>query len=137
LFLYAAMSAWCSTFSRSFGVVLVLAMLFGIALPTAVLVNFTLNRAEITLTKCVERFKPIEKNSCKGSCHLKKEMKKAAGEEGDAPAAPRLETVEIIALPPTERTEAFAQATVASYPLLRESVLLGHRASVDHVPWLA
>lgn len=44
-----------------------------------VVINFELNKISISKTKCVQRFK--KNNTCKGSCHLKKQLKKTEDSE--------------------------------------------------------
>lgn len=115
---------------------LVLALLFGLLLPSAILLHFQVNRTEITRTRCVERFKPIEKNCCKGSCHLRKELKKAAPEGSKDPSAPRIETLELVALPPSKAVALVPRVAELRFPEVRVALHRGHRDAVDHVPWL-
>ncbi len=105
-------------------------------LPSWVLLDFHLHRAEIIRTKCVERAKPIEKNCCKGSCHLKKELKKASGEQEKAPTEPRFERTEVNALSPVQTRMALLPTEARNFPLLIARERKGHTLSVDHVPWL-
>lgn len=114
---------------------LVSVVIFGISLPSAILLHFQLNRAEITRTRCVERFKPVEKNCCKGSCHLKKELRKASSEPGNDQRAPGVESLELIALLPKESAAPVAPSSMRRYPEKRGAECHGFRANVDHVPW--
>ncbi|MCB9182973.1 MAG: hypothetical protein H6591_03570 [Flavobacteriales bacterium] len=115
---------------------LILAFLFGLLLPSAILLHFQVNRAEIARTRCVERFKPMEKNCCKGSCHLRKELKKAAPEGSKDPSAPRIETLELVALPPCKTIALVPRVAEMRFPPVRAALHSGHRDAVDHVPWL-
>lgn len=53
-----------------------------------VVINFELNKVSIAKTKCVQRNK--KKNTCQGSCHLKKQLKKA--EDSDSKGETQVKT---------------------------------------------
>lgn len=73
------------------GVVLGCALLLGTFLPSLVVLRFQLHREEISRTKCVQRALPEERNCCKGSCHLKNELKKVERSAQGEHEGPRIE----------------------------------------------
>lgn len=106
--------------------------------PAIVFVNFFLQRDSIIKELCVERAKPLEQNCCKGSCHLKKELKKAGGEQDPSPnTPPRTRTVEIIALLPEPVPTTCPGCNIMDFPTGTHRQLTGYRATLDHVPWLS
>jgi hypothetical protein len=110
-------------------------LLFGLLLPSAVVVHFHVKRAEIIATQCVERAKPVERNCCKGSCQLKKELKKASAATDAPTAPPRIEPyLPIAVLPAAEVSRTTAVHTVTQ-PLYSVALCEGHRSSLEHVPW--
>lgn len=115
---------------------LVAALLFGLALPSLVLLMFRLNQAEIVRTQCVERFKPAKENCCQGSCQLKKKLDRAAGEQDNAPMTPRTEAFEMLALSPMAGAIHALPGDPRIFPGLREGTVRGHHPAVEHVPWV-
>lgn len=114
---------------------LVASLLFGLLLPSAVVVHFQVKRAEIIATRCVERAKPIERNCCKGSCQLKKELKKASAAKDTPSAPPRLEPYAPLAVVPTSDTCWTAAVQTIARPLFPANLREGHLTGVEHVPW--
>lgn len=118
------------------GITLVLALLFGLFLPSLVVLEFHMNRAEIIRTKCVQRALPEERNCCKGSCHLKKELKKVEASTEDEPQAPRIESVELLATLPSVCAIGIRPVMERTYPGVIAQASSGHCPAVDHIPWL-
>lgn len=54
--------------------------------PELLVVNYELNKAQITARYCVNKAKPML--HCNGQCHLARQLRKAEGTEKKAPAAP-------------------------------------------------
>ncbi len=131
----AGMPKAIGTIKRFATVVRGFALLFGTFLPSLVVVQFQLNRAEIIRTKCVQRDRPIERNCCKGKCHLKKELKKAEGSTKGDRQAPRFEPLELIAAMPVEHRVQVRVVSAFAYPRVAMHDISGHRAPPDHVPW--
>lgn len=114
---------------------LVSSLLFGLLLPSAVVVHFQVKRAQIIATRCVERAKPVERNCCKGSCQLKKELKKASAATDTPTAPPRLEPYAPMAVVPTPDPWRTVSVHTTVHPLFLVTLCDGHRAVVEHVPW--
>lgn len=75
--------------TRIVSIFLLLSILISQSAKLVVFVNFEINKNTIAKTKCVQRFK--KKNTCKGSCHLKKQLKKAEDAESKGEAQVKTE----------------------------------------------
>ena len=53
--------------------------------PELLVVNYALNKAQITAQYCVNKSKPML--HCNGQCHLARQLRKAEGTDKKAPAA--------------------------------------------------
>ena len=112
-----------------------LLMGFGLFLPTMVLLHFHVKRAEIIATKCVERYKPVEQNCCKGSCHLKKQLEQADPVRNEPSAPPRIETTPLVAVVPEAMASVVANPEQRYHPAVIPGLPEGHRPVLEHVPW--
>ena len=54
--------------------------------PELLVVNYALNRAQITAQYCVNKARPML--HCNGQCHLARQLRKTEGIDRKAPAAP-------------------------------------------------
>jgi len=107
----------------------------GLFLPSLVLLHFHMKRAEIIVTKCVERFKPVEQNCCKGSCHLKKQLEQADTDTNESSVPPRIETTALVAVVPVAVVPVVAGAAHLYHPAVIPGLPEGHRSVLEHVPW--
>ncbi|MEZ4757570.1 MAG: hypothetical protein R2817_12145 [Flavobacteriales bacterium] len=114
---------------------LVSSLLFGLLLPSAVVVHFQVKRAEIIATRCVERAKPIERNCCKGSCQLKRELKKASAATDTPTAPPRLEPYAPVAFLPLTAVQWIHVVHTTAQPPFRVALCEGYPIATEHVPW--
>lgn len=120
---------------RLMSVLLSAALFFGLSLPSLVVLHFQLNRTEIIRTCCVERFKPIGQNCCKGMCHLKKELNKAAENGGKGPATPKTEEIGIVSLPPQAALRFHPVPHDRWFPERELRTSAGYASALEHVPW--
>jgi hypothetical protein len=130
------MSSVLPWWKRCAGAVIAGAVVWAIVLPSLVLLNFHLHRAEIVRNKCVERYKPVEQNTCKGACHLKKQLARAADPVQKERPAPRVEPLQIEALPPNDLRVGASSPFERAYPAVTGALRKGHPVAPDHVPWM-
>ncbi len=67
--------------------------------PGLLVVNYELNKAQITARYCVNKARPLL--HCNGQCHLARQLRKAEGPDKKAPAATAKARFEV--LPPAAR----------------------------------
>lgn len=108
-----------------------------IAAPAMVLLQFHLGRTEIIRTLCVERFKPVEENRCKGSCQLAKRLEAAGADSEEQGSAPQLRIVELLALPTNGPILAGPGSSPRRFPGTESWLEAGVRAMPEPVPWSA
>lgn len=125
------------TKNRVASVLLGCTLLFGAFLPSLVVLQFQLNREEIIRTRCVQRALPEESNCCKGSCHLKKELKRVERSTEGEQQGPRIEVrVEpAIALANHFNDIVFLVAERSFAHEDRVSTDVGYPSITDPVPW--
>ncbi len=101
-----------------------------------VFVHFHLDRERIIKEVCVERFKPVEENCCKGSCHLEKQLKEPEGQEQGPKAPPRFEVrVEPAIIVGQHSCDLFLLATDRVFAIDRRAVVsVGYPAIDEPVP---
>lgn len=122
---------------RLLAYLLIIATSLPLLLTAFVLVRFQVERDRIIQERCVERFKPIEQNCCKGSCHLEKQLKEQEGLEQGVPVAPRLE----LRVEPAVVGEPgdFDMVLAAAERLFGGETVVtaraGHPSIADPVPW--
>jgi hypothetical protein len=73
---------------RTGSCLLILVMSLPLMLTAFVMVRFELERDRIIQEECVQRFKPVEQNCCKGQCHLEKQLRVTEDARADVPAPP-------------------------------------------------
>jgi len=66
-------------FKSHISLLLVFAFMLGVIWQSSLVVNFYINRAEVTEKFCVNKDKP--KMNCHGKCHLKKQLEKTTVEK--------------------------------------------------------
>jgi hypothetical protein len=126
------------TKNRVASVVLGCALLFGAFLPSLVVLQFQLNREEIIRTRCVQRFRPMEQNSCKGRCHLQKQLQEQeATREKDPNAPPRIElrTDPAIALQDRALTFEIPVVDLSFAGGTGSGACAGYVLTAEPVPW--
>lgn len=136
-FFVAGMARDVGTTKRCASVVLGLSLLFGTFLPSLVLLDFQWNRAEIIRDKCVQRSLPEEKNCCKGSCHLKKELEKVERSTEGEQHGPRIEVraEPAIVLSLTAFKIVFTAAERTFEQEGRVNASIGYPSITEPVPW--
>jgi len=105
--------------------------------PAAVVTVFLVQRDRIIKESCVERFKPVEQNCCKGSCHVRKQLKEQEGPQ-ETPGSPsrielRVEPAVVAAIGSGHLH--IPSAAVCFGPAQDGSVLAGHAPVTEPVPW--
>ncbi len=134
--MHASSATTCAPVRSLIRCVLVVYMAMVLA-PAAVVTSFLLQRERITKEFCVQRFKPVEQNCCKGSCHLREQLNEPASPEQAPGTSPRMEVrVEpaiIVGLRPV--TFELAAVTRAFAPSARWCVRVGYPSISEPVPW--
>lgn len=122
---------------RALASLLLLATSLPLVVTGFVLVRFQLERDRIIREVCVQRDRPIEKNCCKGSCQLEKQLKEQEGQEPGSSVPPRIELrVEPAVLCGPMRATLCLAASVRLFGGDPASpTRAGHPALADHVPW--
>ncbi len=122
---------------RALAVLLITAMAMPMGLTAYVLVQFQLERDRIIKEVCVQRDRPLERNCCKGMCHLRKQLKAQEGEEHGPRSLPRIELREEPAVPVADRTVPLAlRASERSFGPRPDPVFTpGFTRVAEPVPW--